>query len=129
MQGADAGDWARLLSEIQMVLHQTPVQTAQGLDVQGLWLWGGAEEAKAIDAQKLPAVASKDFYLNAVLQNLGKQQDAEVIVSHAESLHTLLPTVLPKDWLLLGAGKSVRLKNNMLTSALAKVHQPKWKGQ
>jgi len=128
MQGADAGAWARLLSEIQMVLHQNPVQTAQGLDVHGLWLWGGAQAAAKAEAAKLPSVATKDFYLNAVLQALAKQQEAQIIISHAESLPTLLPTVLPQDWLLLGAGKSVRLKNNMLISALAKVNKPKWKG-
>ena len=128
MAGDDAGDWARLLSEMQMVLHQSPVKTAQGLDVHGLWLWGESKETPTVDVVSLPGVASKDVYLNIALQALDKQRDARVIVSHAESLPTLLPSVLPQDWLLLGAGKSVRLKNNMLISALAKVSKPKWKG-
>ncbi len=128
MVGDDAGDWARLLSEVQMMLHQNPLKTVQGLDVHGLWFWGESREVSSIDVASLPSVASRDAYLNIALQALDKQQDARVIVSHAESLQTLLPTVLPQDWLLLGAGKSVRLKNNMLTSALAKVSKPKWKG-
>ncbi len=128
MQGSDAGVWARLLSEVQMTLHQAGITTECGLDIQGLWFWGEAGQTANLSQVNLPNVASQNIYLNTVLKRLGKQQGAELIVSDAESLPMLLPTVLPEQWLLLGAGKSVRLKNNMLTSALAKLSKPQWKG-
>jgi len=128
MQGADAGAWARLLSEVQMTLHQARIATENGLDIQGLWFWGGAKKAGDLPWTTLPHVASRNTYLNAVLKKLNKQQDAEMIISDAESLPMLLPTVLPERWLLLGAGKSVSLKHNMLTSALSRAIKPKWKG-
>lgn len=126
--GQDMGRWLRLLSEIQMTLHSHPIHTAQGLQIHGLWMWGDVIGQQKLDVQLLPNVASKNIYLNSVLQALHKQQDATVIVSEAEHLPSLLPTVLPEQWLLLGTGKSVSLKNNMLTSALSRVSKPKWKG-
>jgi len=128
MRGADAGLWSRLLSEVQMMLHQSPVLTKQGLEVHGLWFWGGTEQVEDTSTISFPSVASTDVYLQRVLQKLDKQQNAQTIVSYAEQLDTLLPTVLPENWLLLGAGKSVRLKNNMLTSVFSKLRQNTWKG-
>lgn len=45
--GADAGEWRRLLNEMQMLLHAHPVNQARmergRLPVNSLWLWGGGE--------------------------------------------------------------------------------------
>ena len=111
-----------------MTLHQHMVFTASGLQIHGLWFWGGETWEKSTDVQSLPYVATQDTYLKTVVGLLDKAKDAELIVSDAESLSMLLPTVLPEQWLLLGAGKSVSLKNNMLTSALSRAVKPKWKG-
>lgn len=128
MQGSDAGEWARMLLEVQMMLHQTPVYTASGAAVQGLWFWAQAPEAAKLDAKNFLSVASKHVYLNAVLKQLDKQQNAEMIITESELLPVLLPTILPQDWLLLGAGQAVQLKNNILVSALSKMKKPNWKG-
>ncbi len=129
MRGMDAGLWSRLLSEVQMSLHQEPVLTQQGLEVHGLWFWGGTGRVvDMLPTTSFPSVATTDIYLQRVLQKLNKQQNAQIIVSYAEQLRTLLPTVLPESWLLLGAGKSVRLKNHIFTSIFSRLRQSQWKG-
>jgi len=50
--GPDAGEWRRLLNEMQMLLHAHPLNQArmeQGrLPVNSLWLWGGGELAPGV---------------------------------------------------------------------------------
>ena len=124
----DAGRWLRMITEIQMTLHQHQVFTQSGMQVHGLWFWGQAKMCDAVDIEALPHVATRNIYLNTVLKGLDKQQDASVIVSEAEHLPYLLPKQLPDDWLLLGAGQAVTLRSHWLTAALAKVKKPTWKG-
>jgi len=134
LNGTDAGRWARLLSEIQMTLHQASIITPNGLDVQGLWLWAGAAHVhdKVVDLEGLPltSVATKNIYLNAALNHLGKQQDATMVISEAEHLPMLLNSNLPhpKRWLLLGDGKAVKCTQSGLSSLMHKVKARKWKG-
>jgi hypothetical protein len=124
----DAGRWLRMITEIQMTLHQHQVFTQSGMQVHGLWFWGQATMCDAVDIEALPHVATRNIYLNTVLKALDKQRDASVIVSEAEHLPYLLPKQLPNDWLLLGAGQAVTLRSHRLTAALAKVKKPIWKG-
>ncbi len=129
-EGKDAGKWARLISEMQMLLHQASINTASGLAVHGLWFWGAGENAIAMDKSVLPEVATQHIYLKSVLKSLDKEQNATMIVSDAEHLSMLLQThaTLPKNWLLLGAGLSLQLKGSIMMSCLAKVKRQTWKG-
>ncbi|MDQ7002747.1 MAG: hypothetical protein Q9N02_08705, partial [Ghiorsea sp.] len=113
----DAGRWLRIITEIQMTLHQHPVHTKSGMQIHGLWFWGQSESLTDVQTSTLPHVATRNIYLNSVLQRLDKQQAASVIVSEAEHLPSLLPTVLPVDWLLIGAGHSVNLRSHIFTAA------------
>ncbi len=126
--GKDADRWLRLLTEVQMTLHQHQILTGSGIQIHGLWFWGQSESIEGVDATALPHVSTRNIYLNTVLKALDKQQNATIIVSEAEHLPTLLPRVLPKHWLLLGAGQAVTLRSHWLTAALAKVKKPTWKG-
>ncbi|WP_038250025.1 hypothetical protein [Ghiorsea bivora] len=124
----DVGRWLRIITEIQMSLHQHQVFSKEGMQIHGLWFWGQSETVADMHDLTLPHVATRNIYLNTVLKALDKQQHASVIVSEAEFLPYLLPTQLPNDWLLLGAGQAVTLRSHGLTAALAKVKKPTWKG-
>ena len=126
--GKDMGRWLRLLSEIQMTLHAHPIYTPQGLQIHGLWMWGDVVGKQTLNVDVLPNVASKNMYLNSVLQHLDKQREATHIVCEAEHLAELLPQMLPNNWLLLGEEHSLALQTNRFTAALAKVKKPVWKG-
>jgi hypothetical protein len=56
-RGADAGTWRRWQNEIQMLLHEHPINEAREANgraaVTGIWFWGGGRLA---DAGTLPAV-------------------------------------------------------------------------
>jgi len=123
----DAGLWLRIITEVQMVLHQHQVFTKNGMQIHGLWFWGQSETVVDAHDLRLPNVATRNIYLNTVLKTLDKQQDATAIVSEAEYLPSLLPTPLPDHWLLLGAGHAVTLRSHWLTAALAKVKKLSWK--
>ena len=120
----------RLLTEIQMTLHMFPITTAQGLNIHGLWFWNGELQTTDIDPDSIDPVATRNVYLKSVLQALDKERQATIIVSEAEHLLQLLNTntPLPKSWLLLGAGKSVKLRHSVFKKGLAKVRTQQWKG-
>ena len=124
----DADRWLRLITEIQMTLHQHQVFSKEGMQIHGLWFWGQSEKLADIHGLTLPHVATRNTYLGAVLQALDKQKCASVIVSEAEYLPYLMPSQLPDDWLLLGAGQAVTLRSHWLVAALAKLKKPTWKG-
>jgi len=128
--GKDAGAWMRLLSEIQMTLHQSALSSVSGLYYHGLWFWGGAPELTGVDTTALPHVATNSVYLNSILRHLNKETDASVIVTEADQLQMLMNAngTLPKKWVLLGAGKSVELTSSVIIACLAKVWSQGWKG-
>ena len=128
--GKDAGVWMRLLSEIQMTLHQSELSTASGLSYHGLWFWGATNKIADIDGSIFPYVATNSAYFNIVLRNFNKEQDATMVVTEAEQLPILLNSTgrLPKKWLLYGAGKSVELSSSVITACLGKIRTQKWKG-
>ena len=61
--GADAAAFHRLQSEIQMLLHEHPVNEARRqrgqLVINTLWLWGGGTAGEAV-TMKLPALVGDD---------------------------------------------------------------------
>lgn len=128
--GSDAGEWMRMLSELQMLLHQHPLYNAEGVQIHGLWLWGQATALKEFNVASLPAVATRNAYLQVVLRHLGKEQDAEMVISDSGHLFELLHErqALPADWLLLGSGKSVKLGKNIVHAGIAKIRAKRWKG-
>jgi len=128
--GKDAGDWMRLLSEIQMTLHQSGLGSDSGLNFHGIWFWGGASVLDDVEVKTLPNVATNSAYLNSILRHLKKEEDASLILSEAEQLPMLLNSKgrLPQKWLLLGAGKSVELTSSVITACLGKIRTQKWKG-
>ena len=50
-QGKDAMGWQRVMTEVQMLLHSSPVNARRGeqgeIAVNGLWFWGGGSLVKA----------------------------------------------------------------------------------
>ncbi len=129
-QGQNAGDWMRMLSEVQMLLHQTPIINAEGVQIHGLWFWGESSGLTDIAADAWPAVATRNGYLQVVSNRLGKAQDAELVVTDSGHLPLLLneKKALPADWLLLGSGKSVKLRKNMVHAGIAKIRPNSWRG-
>ena len=128
--GKDGGAWMRLLAEIQMTLHQSPIISGAGLAFHGLWFWGVCTQSVNVDGDVIPAIATKNVYLKSVLKYLDKEQGASVVVTDAEQLPLLLNahSPLPHRWILLGAGKSVKLTKSVIVSCLAKVRVQNWKG-
>jgi len=132
-KGEDAGHWMRLASEIQMSLHQQPIHNNSGVAMHGLWFWGktdAADLSAELSLKDMPTIATRNIYLKSVLKTLDKEQDATHIVTEAEHLPLLLnpSATQPKDWLLLGAGKSVKLSNSIFTAALNIIKARTWKG-
>lgn len=105
-EGVDGGRLMRLLSEIQMLLHQSPMQhrQEQGLpDIHGVWLWGAAEAA--CDVHTL-GIATRHPYLQAVVE----ANHAQLLLTEAAQY----PDLCRSEWMaqktyLLGAGYAVLL--------------------
>jgi hypothetical protein len=72
--GAGGGSLRRLMTEIQMWLHEHPINAARsrrGLPpVNGLWLWGGGNEA-LVPGAALPGLATSDAFLRRVWEAAG----------------------------------------------------------
>ncbi len=129
--GIDAGVWMRILTEIQMTLYQSSMQTAAGTAIHGLWLWGAAGPTiPKMNVQQVCPVATRHAYLQALLQKMDKERDASVMISQAEDLPRLLQTnmPMPKDWLLMGEGQSVALQPSLFYRCLSMIQTPRWKG-
>ncbi len=118
--GPDGGHLMRLLSEIQMSLHNQPQPTRSGQpEVHGLWLWGACAHPAKLPVD-LPAVATR----NPFLQSLAHEHGAEII-SEVERLDEVLsPSILPKTVVLAGAGHAVLLRKSLLPG-FAKWWKPK----
>ncbi|WP_158884831.1 phosphoglycerate mutase [Rhodanobacter sp. L36] len=73
-QGEDGRRWRLLLNDIQIALHQHPLNAhrrAQGLPpINSLWLWGGGR-MPALLTSHLSGVISDDLLLNALAQHAG----------------------------------------------------------
>ncbi|MDX8395575.1 MAG: threonine synthase, partial [Mariprofundaceae bacterium] len=111
--GADGGRLMRLLSEIQMTLHQHPAEHRRNRgepDIHGLWLWGAGNDHEINDV-KVPSIATR----NSALQSIVEGQDAKFTMSEAERLNELLrPDMpLPKNIVLSGDGHAVLLTKSI----------------
>ena len=112
--GADAGRFTRLLSEIQMVLHQHQAEHRQARgepDINGLWLWGASSWPVAGAGTSLPVATRNPF-----LQSLVDGRNARIILTEAERLSGLVlaESRLPKRVVLAGEGQAVLLKKTMI---------------
>ncbi|HSO06872.1 MAG TPA: hypothetical protein VLW45_06515 [Pelomicrobium sp.] len=88
--GADAARWRRLQTEMQMVLHEHPVNAAREAGgtppVNGVWLWGGGRDP-APTARRFGTVAANDALARALAQRtdafLGDAATAETWLASA----------------------------------------------
>ena len=103
---ADAGDWRRFLTEVQMLFHAHPVNVARAesrqLSINGMWFWGGNQNLQlepvantvvvTDDAYALGLSAALDLEVRSlassdwteIVQRYGQHPDIEhvVIVDH-----------------------------------------------
>lgn len=75
--GPDAGDVRRLMTELQMLLHDHPVNEARarrGLPaINAVWLWGGGVAVSApAETQALPVAFGEASYLRGIYQLHGR---------------------------------------------------------
>lgn len=94
-QGADAAALRRLASEIELWLHEHPVnverQARAQLPISALWLWGAAGSASdgasagadTAAPGALPRLAGEDTYAQALWQLRGAPADALPLVAEA----------------------------------------------
>jgi len=120
--GKDGGRLNRLLSEIQMLLFQTPLSAREAsgdVPVSGIWLSSGMEYP--VDSLKnstdlLKTAAINIATRNPALQSLVDGNNATVVISEVERLSELLKkgVPLPKRIVLAGEGLAVLLKHSLL---------------
>ncbi len=128
-EGADGGRLNRLLSEIQMLLFQSPITSRleQGLpEVNGIWLWAPtaiSQQSELTMNRQQIAVATR----NPALQSVADATDATDIISEAERLSELLKpdAPLPKCIVLAGGGHAVYLSRSILPHFGKRSWQPK----
>ncbi|MDX8384391.1 MAG: hypothetical protein R8M45_09935 [Ghiorsea sp.] len=128
--GDDAMLWMRISTEIQMMLHQHPIHTAQGLAIHGLWCWAGeACNKQVINKSAFTAVATRNASLQSVLHVMDKEQGASLVLTQAEQLDVLLQENMdmPKECVLLGDNMAVKLKKSLLSACLHKIYPQTWK--
>jgi len=70
-----AGDWRRLITEMQMLLHSHPVNETRAqrgqMPVNGMWFWGGAEATvEPGDRLEYPTVFANDAFTSGLLSAL-----------------------------------------------------------
>jgi len=106
-EGPDGGRLMRLISEIQMVLHnnQPPHRSGQP-EIHGLWVWGGSAWPANV-AEGMPTVATRNPFLQAVADD----KDADMTITEADRLPYLLKpeAPLPERLFLTGEGHVVHL--------------------
>ncbi len=99
-QGADAVALRRLMTELQMLLHDHPVNSARAQRgvpaANALWLYG-AGEAQPLPARSLPRAVGDDAFLRGIYALHG--QPCERAVAHADLILPSLdaPTIVLVD--------------------------------
>ncbi|MFQ5581838.1 MAG: threonine synthase [Mariprofundaceae bacterium] len=127
-QGTDGGHMMRLLSEIQMCLHQHPAEHRRSRgepDINGVWLWG-ASDFPVTMPQDASAIATH----NPFLQSLGDAKSTDMIITESERIAELLgPEMeLPKHIILAGEERAVWLTKSWLPGLGKKSWQPNISG-
>ncbi len=67
-EGEDAGRLERLMTELQMWLHEQPLPGIDGRSANALWLWGGGAGSLA-PCGRWPALACEDVFLQAAARD------------------------------------------------------------
>lgn len=75
--GPDAGPIRRLMTELQMVLHEHPVneqRAARGLPaINAIWLWGGGTPGTRSEARALPVAFADHDYVRGLYRLHGQE--------------------------------------------------------
>ncbi|MDQ6963433.1 MAG: hypothetical protein Q9M13_00770 [Mariprofundales bacterium] len=104
--GEDGGRLMRLLSEVQMLLHQqhSPHRGDQHA-IHGIWLWGGWQSAQPVRELSLPRIACRDRHLRHICDG----RDPQWWIGGAEEMVEMLPygDSLPAIVVLTGGGRAV----------------------
>jgi len=113
-EGADGGRLNRLMSEIQMVLHQFQPETRHQrgeVEFSGIWLSDPIQWPQPAGVNNL-TVATRNPFLASIVDG----RDAKVVISEAERLSELVKSeaLLPKRVLLAGEGHAVLLTKSMM---------------
>jgi len=107
-QGADAGHFVRLMSEMQMLIAQHSPAHRQGRpEVSGVWLWGESPwPAPALLPRLMPAISG-----DCALSGLMGSRESRCAIIHAKSAHDIVPEGenMPVSWLLAGESECVLL--------------------
>ncbi|RMH60338.1 MAG: threonine synthase [Zetaproteobacteria bacterium] len=118
--GRDGGRLMRLVAEIQMLLHRhpSPRRRARGVpDVHGLWFWGGCAPTSVEEEM---AVATR----NPALASIAPARQARCLISEAERVHDLMPSVRPAHIVLLGKDMALWLSRGWLPRVLQRDWRP-----
>ncbi len=111
-EGPDGGRLMRLISEIQMRLHnhQPPHRSGQ-FDIHGLWVWGESVWP-ANPPGDMPWVATRNLFLQAVVDG----KDARMVITEAERMDVLLKqgASFPKKVILAGEGYAALFTKSLL---------------
>jgi hypothetical protein len=128
-QGRDAGPVRRLMTELQMVLHEHPVNERRARDdlpaINAIWLWG-VGELTGLPPMSVTAASGDEPYLRGICQLLSQRcesapSDADALLSsaaaHAKEVAVIEVSnldTLERDWLVplaaaLGRGKLAQL--------------------
>jgi hypothetical protein len=100
-EGSDGGRLMRLVSEIQMILHNNQPSHRSGQpEIHGLWIWGG-NAWPAAAPESMPTVATRNPFLQAVADG----KDANMTITEADRLPDLLKPEAPLPVHLLLAGE------------------------
>jgi len=94
---AEAGDWRRFLTEVQMLFHSHPVNEARAerglLPVNGMWFWGGNQSVQIKPMTDIALVAN-DVYakglsatLNLDVENAASSTWSELEQRYAQNLN------------------------------------------
>ncbi|RMH53058.1 MAG: hypothetical protein D6682_00270 [Zetaproteobacteria bacterium] len=97
--GADGGAWMRLMTEVEMALHQDGIPRAGSVPVHGIWLWGAwsPDPAGAAEGAVAPGLT---------IAATGGVRADRWLVGRAEEVAGLLPGGrVPRRLLLAGGGR------------------------
>ena len=83
-QGAEAADWRRLLNEVQMLLHDHPVNTAREQRgepaINSLWFWGGGLSTGSLQSRVAMIATDHPTALGLALQSATSRVDVPAAV-------------------------------------------------
>jgi len=121
-EGPDGGRLMRLISEIQMTLHDNQPSHRSGQpEIHGLWIWGGSAWP-AHAPEGMPSVATRNPFLQSVVDG----KNANMTITEADRLPDLLKpeALLPTCLLLAGEDHVVHLTKSYFNLFHHKIWDP-----